>query len=324
MPEIIIQNNQASGAFNTLAQGQVQARLGDGDLQVYIKKLDVSTKVQSSQTAGNQIPSAQFKLAMRSTPTYLIRARAEYDHHDTAAMGNWGVSLPEAHRLGMRQGIWQQMRNALLYGFNAANGEGLLNTNGATSISLPADSFGNQTALTYDNGQMALFLLKQVNQLKNRTLQTGKPTRVVLLGPQRVLTPLEYDGVVQLTNYQRPGAGTDTVKGMVDGVLSGNGDVLEWVYDDTLIGKGAGGTDAILIVLPELEIIEGGQINTNEFAKLSPHLTANTLMLCNMAAPREIPTPLAGGAIDVVSELRVTPGWAPRPEAVTIVSIQYS
>jgi hypothetical protein len=42
-----------------------------------------------------------------------------------------------------------------------------------------------------------------------------------------------------------------------------------------------------------------------------------------MAAPREIPTPLAGGAIDVLSEWRVTSGWGVRPECVTILSMQY-
>ena len=52
-------------------------------------------------------------------------------------------------------------------------------------------------------------------------------------------------------------------------------------------------------------------------------IEACTLQLADMAAPREIPTPLAGGAIDVLSELRITSGWAPRPEAVTIVSMQY-
>ena len=38
---------------------------------------------------------------------------------------------------------------------------------------------------------------------------------------------------------------------------------------------------------------------------------------------REIPTPLPGGAVDVLSEMRITSGWGVRPEAVTVVSIQY-
>ena len=46
-------------------------------------------------------------------------------------------------------------------------------------------------------------------------------------------------------------------------------------------------------------------------------------MYMDMAAPREIPTPLAGGAIDVVFEQRATSGWGIRPEAITVISMQY-
>ena len=103
-----------------------------------------------------------------------------------------------------------------------------------------------------------------------------------------------------------------------------NGDQIDWCYDDTLIGKGAGGTDAILIVMPEVEKPAVSGINTNEFAKLTPGLDACTLMFADMVAPREIPTPLPGGAIDVLSEMRSTAGWAVRPEAITILSMAYS
>jgi tagatose-1,6-bisphosphate aldolase non-catalytic subunit AgaZ/GatZ len=39
-----------------------------------------------------------------------------------------------------------------------------------------------------------------------------------------------------------------------------------------------------------------------------------------MVAPKEITVPLPGGAVDVLSEIRVTPAWAIRPEVVTILS----
>lgn len=324
MPEILLQYQQASGAFDLLAGGDPQVRLGEGDLYVYIKKFDLRTKVAAGQSAYNSLPSASITTSMISTPTYLIRTRAEYDHHDTAAMGRWGASIVEAQRLAMRQGIFQQMRSGLLYGFNASNGEGLLNTNGATDVTLPADTNGNDTVVTYDNGQMATFLLTQVSAAKTRMMQLGMPTRVAIVGPQRVLGAFEYQNIVQLTSYQRTGGGTNTTKGTIQDILSENGDELIWNYDDTLIGKGDGGTDAVLIVIPEVKKPDGGQINTNEFAKLSPGLTACALMVCDMAAPREIPTPLAGGAIDVLSELRTTPGYGVRPEAITVVSMQYS
>lgn len=130
-----------------------------------MKRLDIRTQVTSSQSGNaNQLPSVALDARMISTPTYMFRARAIYDHHDMAAAGNWGIALPEAQRLGTRQAIFQQLRGALLYGMNPAGGEGVLNTNGATTISLPADSNGNTTVLTYDHGQMAVFLLAQIRR----------------------------------------------------------------------------------------------------------------------------------------------------------------
>jgi len=322
-PGLLLQYNQASGAFETLATGNPLVKIGSEDLAVYIRRLDVRTQVAAGQAAYNELPSVQIVADMASTPTYLQQVRAEYDHHDTAAMANWGTSIVEAQRLGMRQGHFQLLRNSLLYGMNPANGEGLLNTNGATSVSLPPDSNGNDTVATYDNGQMAFFFLQQISGAKTRTMQLGLPRKFVILGPQRVLSAFEYQGIVQLTQYQRPGAGTASVAGTVKAVAEENGDEIVWVYDDTLIGKGAGGTDAVLLVMPEVEKPEGPEWSTNEFAKLEPGIAACTLQYADVAAPVEIPTPLPGGAIDVLSEMRATPGWAVRPEAVTIVSMTY-
>lgn len=323
-PGILLPYSQASGAFETLADGQPLTRLSDGDLYVYMKRLDVRTKVAAGQSAYNNLPSISTTLSMISTPTYLLRARGEYDHHDTAAMGRWGVSIVEAQRLGMQQAHFQLARNALLYGFNPANGEGLLNTQGATTISLPPDSFGNDTVTTYDNGQMAFFLLAQISAIKTRTNQLGIGHKFTILGPQRVLSVFEYQNIVQLTQYQRIGAGVNSTAGVVKDVAEWNDDEISWVYDDTLIGKGQGGTDAVLIVMPEVTKPQGSPgPNTNVFAKLAPGIEACTTMYSDMAAPREITTPLPGGAVDVLSEWRITSGWAVRPEAVTVVSMTY-
>ena len=126
MPELLLPYSQASGAFDLLATGEPMQRLADGDLYAYIKRADVRTKTAAGQAAYNSLPSVSIAMSQISTPTYLQRVRAEYDHHDTAAMGRWGVGIAEAQRLGMHQGHFQLARGALLYGFNPANGEGLL------------------------------------------------------------------------------------------------------------------------------------------------------------------------------------------------------
>ena len=322
-PGILLPYAQASGAFDTIPNGAPDAKLSDGDLYVYIKRIELRTSVAVGQTAYNSLPSVSTDISLISTPSYLIRVRAEYDHHDTAAMARWGVPIVESQRLGMRQGHFQFARGALLYGINPANGEGLLNAAGATAISLPPDSNGDTTVATYDNGQMAFFLLSQIAALKTRTNQLGIGREFTILGPQRILSQFEYQGIVQLTQYQRTGAGSASVAGLVRDVAENNEDRLTWCYDDTLIGKGSGGNDAVLIVMPKVEKPMGSKINTNEFAKLAPGLDTCTTMYCDMAAPREIPTPLAGGAIDVLSEWRITSGWGVRPESITIISMQY-
>ena len=323
LPETLMPYAQASGAFDLLPTGEPMVRLDDGDLAVYLKRIDVRTKMASGQSAYNSLPSVSIAMSMIQTPTYLMRVRGEYDHHDTAAMARWGHSIVEAQRLGMRQGHMQLARSALLYGFNPANGEGLLNTNGATAVNLPNDTNGNSTVVTYDNGQMAFFLLSQISALKSRTNQLGIGRKFVFLAPQRVFGAFEYQNIVQLTQYQRTGAGSSSTAGVVKDVMEMNGDEVLWCYDDTLIGKGAGGNDAIVVVMPEIEKPNGGKWNTNEFAKLSPGFDACTAMFTDMAAPRELPTPLPGGAIDVVSEQRITSGWGIRPEAITVISVQY-
>lgn len=323
MPEALMKINQVSGAFDTLPNSAPRVALSEGDLYVYLKAFDIRTKVAAGQVAYNQLPSVSIVAKMIQTPTYLIRVRAEYDHHDIAAGGNWGISIPEAQRLGMRQATFQTMRTGLLSGFNPANGEGLLNTNGATAVNLPADSNGNTTVSTYDNGQMALFFLSQIVAMKTRTFQNGLPSRITVLGPQRVLAGMEYSGVVQLTQFQRQGAGTASIVEMIKTMAAVNGDAIDWAFDDTLQGKGAGGTDAVILTIPDIGMPSTEGINTNAFAGLTPSLAGTNLQICDMAAPREIPTPLPGGAIDVLSELRITSGWGVRPEAMTILSMQF-
>jgi hypothetical protein len=323
LPDILLPYSQASGAFDLLPNEEPRVILGEGDLAIYIRRLDLRTKMAVAQSAANQLPSVDVIVSQISTPTYLQRVHTEYDHHDTAAAGRNGFSLVEAMRLGTQQAHANSTRTALLYGYNPANGEGLLNATGATALNLPPDSFGNDTVTTYDNGQMAFFLMNQVQLIKSRTNNLGIGNEFTIVGPQRTLGSFEYN-VVQVTSYQRPGAGTTSTAGVFKEVLMTNGDKLIWAYDDTLIGKGAGGTDAVIICMPKVKKPRGrGAFNTNKFAELAPGLEATVDQFCDMAAPREITVPLALGAVDTLSEIRVTSGWGFRPEAITVVSMQY-
>lgn len=323
-PGYVLPYNQSSGYLDSLAGGKPLIRLGEGDLYVYMKRIDMRVQVQAGQVPGNQLPSAFVEFSQFSTPTYLQRVNATWDHHDVASVGRWGMSVVELERLATRQGHFQQNRNAALYGYQPANGEGLVNANGATAVTLPADSNGNTTVLSYDNGQLAFFLLQQILNLKTRCYQLGIPRRFNILGPQRILGQMQYPNIVQLTQFQRVGGGTDVTAGLVKKILEENGDVISWTYDDTLEGKGAGGTDLVILNMPEVEKQTQAEWDTNTFAvNVEPGINACTAMYADMAAPREIMSPLPNGATQMLTEMRTTPGWAIRGETITLISMAY-
>jgi hypothetical protein len=322
-PELILPYNQASGAFDLLADQEVRVRLGEGDLVVYAKRLDLRTTMSVDQAAANQLPSISIDASLIATATYLQRVRNEWDHHDSAAAGHWGIAIEAASRLGAQQGHYQLMRSALLYGYNPENGEGVLSSPGAASVNLPPDSNGNDTIVTYDNGQLAFFILQQIGLIKQRTNQLGIGQEFTILMPQRIGAQIEYANIVQLVQYQRIGAGSQTTAGVVKDILEGNKDIIRWVYDDTLEGKGANGTDAIVVTMPKVRRPQAGRIDTNIFASLEPSWEDCVTMYTDLPAPREIPVPIAGGAIDVTYEIRTSSGWTPRPESALVISAQY-
>lgn len=323
-PGLILTYAQASGAFYALAEGKPRVKIGSEDMVVYVNALDLRTEVVSGQSPSNLLPSVSLSANYYSTPTYLMRVRAVWDHHDLARASMWNVSLPNAQDLAMHQGIVQQMRNALLYGFNPSNGEGLLNTVGATKTTLPPDSFGNTTLATYDNGQMASYFLSQIVTLKSRMYQSGGniKNKIVIVSPQRIFLQLAYANIVQVTSYQRPGAGTATVGEVIKVVAGESGDMFEWYFDDTLQGQGTTASyDAVLMTMPEIEVPAIPGINTNMFGKVQAGIRDVNLMYADMPAPMKIPTPTPDGAIVELQEMRITSGWCIRPQGITIISI---
>ena len=323
-PELLIQLSQASGFPETLAEGKLRIRLGEDDLLVYMKQINIRTKMASGTMGANELPGVDISTKMLQVPTYMFKVRSVYDHHDVRSAGNWGFSAVDGYRLGMRQGNFQLARDACLFGMNPQNGEGIVNAPGATSINLPPDQYGNDSVLTYDNGDMAFFMGQQVQIIKTRTLQLGKGRNFTFLGPQRTLGPFEYN-IVQLTQFQRPGAGSESTRGVVEAILTKNGDRLVWAYDDTLEGAGPGGTDIVIMIMTEVEPLKGDNtIDTNAFANgIAPNNPVCSTQYADMAAPREIMSPMAGGKTDFMMEWRVTPGWVPRPPALTLVYMPY-
>lgn len=323
-PEKIVTTAQPSGYMALLADDGPRVKLDSIDKYVYIDRIDLRTAVTASQAAFNALPGATIVADFIQTASYRVRTRTEYNELDVAEAGAWNVSLPNAYRLASRQGIFQYMRMAGLFGVNAANSEGLLNTPGATAVNLPPDSFGNTTIQTYDAGQLAIWFLGQIAAALERMYMFGTAARIVILGPQRIIGQMQMQNIVQVTNFQRAGAGTATTAQIIKQICDEFGYQLEWAYDDTLQGQGsASNYDALILAVPEVIIPSMPGINTNEFAKLTPNLQANTLQYADQAAPIETTTPIPEG-VDVVSQLRITSGWGVRGQAVSILSIPTS
>ena len=63
-PGLLLPYVQASGAFETIAEGQPLVRLSEGDLYAYIKRIDLRNRVNAGQSAYNSLPSVSTALSM--------------------------------------------------------------------------------------------------------------------------------------------------------------------------------------------------------------------------------------------------------------------
>jgi hypothetical protein len=325
LPEIVMQYSMASGAFDILSSGAPQPRLSSNDLLVYQKFLRVTTQAHVGQSLPGQLPSASIVPSYDQMMTYRTSTRSQYSHFDTEAANGWGYSLTNGLQLANRQGHAQNLRNMLLYGVKASNNEGVTNSPNAITVNLGSDSKGNDAYTTWDSGEMAKFLIGLIADLKTRMMLLGQSLTTVVLCPMRFMKAMEWTGIVELTSYQRPGAGTATVGTLAKTIVrDASDDNLIFCQDDTLIGKGAGGTDLIVVTNPDLVIPEARQdINTNIFATLMPNQKAVNVMFCDVAAPTEIPSPIPDGGITTLYTMRSTPGWNFRSEGITLLSAKY-
>jgi len=324
-PGLIIDNFQLSGFLSMLTDGAPKVRLSPGDQYVYKNGLSAKTRSAAAQSGGTYLPSADLIAQQYSVPAYKIRVRLTQEADDEEAAGNWGIALPQTNTFLAQMAIFQQLRNTTLYGFNPANNEGLKNTAGATELNLPSDSFGNTGVLEYDAGQMFNFLTETVVEMLSKCFQLGlRDVTVKVLAPQRIFGLIAISKIVQLTSYQRDGAGSNSSAGSAQEVLSRSGIGFEWAYDDTLIGKGDAGSDLVIMTLNDIKTGTQSVIDTNVFGKTSPRDDSVNNVYMDMAAPREIPTPVTDGGISKVYELRATPGWNFRPQALYLISMPYS
>ncbi|HHT8991141.1 TPA: major capsid family protein [Burkholderia cenocepacia] len=324
-PRLLLSFAQKSGAFNALAGRKPKVQTAQGDKAVYVHKLQMKSDARVNQSGAEMLPTPTFATTLISTPMYTIRNRAEWDMSDVNAAGNWGVALPEAYTKASRHGHFNVMRRMLLNGVRPADGEGLINTPNATAVVAPADAAGNSTLMTMDPDFVYSLFLQLTTDLRTRIMAISQGNiRISILAPQRVIGRLQQT-VVELTGFQRVGAGSASIAGALEQTGEWDGISFEFSADDTLVGAGAGGADLVIINAPELVNPQNGSaINTNEFATLQPSLEDACVQYADRAAPTEFPTPVPGmGAVDVMYHMEASSGWCLRPEALTLLSLKY-
>ena len=107
-------------------------------------------------------------------------------------------------------------------------------------------------------------------------------------------------------------------------VMEWNGKDIEFYVDNTLEGKGDGGTDGIILAIPELVDQTDSAFNTNVFASLQPNITANIVQMCDTPEPVFKTVPLSLDNNEIMSEQKIIPAWGLRPEAITFISAKVS
>ena len=187
-PGLIVTQSQASGYFDCLAGEGLRVQLGPIDKAVYANVLDIRTQIAANQATANVLPGVTLTGSIIQAGTYTIRQRNQYSDFDVAEAGEYNVALPMAYRYGQLPGcLSSTSATSASTASNASNSEGLINTPGATAISLPPDSYGNTTISTYDAGQLAIWFNGLIHAGLTRMFLLGTPMRVVIIGPQQDL-----------------------------------------------------------------------------------------------------------------------------------------
>ena len=323
-PNVVIQRSQVSG-FPALFNG-LDTKLNETDLNVYYDKIAFTTQAQASQNQTGFLPSGSIVASTYGMPVYALKTISIIDREASFSAANYNIGLMEARKLLHRQSIFQAMRQAALFGIIPSNNEGITNSPNVLKQTLPADSFGNFFQLYNPNELFVYFLNNIIVPLQRATFSGGLRPRIVMLGTQRMLLAMNNAKIVELTSFQREGAGTASVGSSI--VLQGGqgsyGYEVQFEFDDTLEGVGPGGTDILIATIPSLENNPETAFNTNAMsAGLVNEMTDNNKMYISGAAPVEVESPASQGATELYSYLRVTPGVAIKPEATIITYAQF-
>ena len=291
---------------------------------IYITSVtNINSETSVGQQWGSNLAKQSYTLGQVSAPYYRIEAYVEWDAQEQAKFEELsnGVALPDFLENLAKQGINQRRHEAILHGFDGATGlnQGILAN--ATTSNLPADSKSKQTITAYDPAELQAFLVGVVRSAMDASYGMLKP--VVIASSSRIVNYIQ-SAIVPLMNSQMPGAGVDTIGGLVGRVtnLLGAGPV-EFIADNTLEASDSTGSDKIVFIAPGLSEQDAQGSDSKNLVGKFNSIRFNTWADKAEGIMRWEGSP-ALGVFGAKYTFKTTPGMTLRSEAVRVVTAKYA
>lgn len=321
IPGVVAPVNQNADYIKAFAGITKYGDLGSDYL--YLTTLD---KIDTPTTIGQQwrggVDTAQFSNNQLAWQYYTIQARMEYTDQQAAKLGKIlpGIGIDQLLDKLCRQGINQRDHYGALFGFDPAQTQGLVKQ--GTTATFPADSDAHTTISSYNPDELMAFMATQARTAMNNTYGMAKP--VIFMSSVRTVNWIK-SVMLNLTQYQMPGAGVDSIGGAYSRVVGewlGVGKI-EFIADDLLKGAGTNSSDLMLFVAPGLT--EQDAVKPEYSQYLLGDLPMNMMNTFKDEAGGLIISrnPVINRVTSADYSLQTTPGAVIRADAVRVIEALY-
>lgn len=282
---------------------------------------NINSQAEISQQWQSEKTNQSYTLGQIKAPCYYINAMFKFNQQEQAQFEAvaQGVSLPDFLENLAEQAINQRRHEAILYGFDPATdlNQGILAN--ATQSNLPSDTAGADSLTGYNPAELQQFFAGIIRDVMSSSYGMLRP--VVIASSPRVINLL-HTLIVSLTESQKPGAGVDSVSGLLGRVMHwlGAGNV-EFIQDVTLQGETQ---DKIVFVAPGMDS-QSESVGTEDSQNLvgfKNSIKFNTWV--DDGGLRKFPKPVEFGEYATKLVRRMTPGVTLRSEAVRVVTAKYA
>lgn len=289
------------------------------DAQAYLTAItNIDTESSVGQQWSDDLARQNYTIGQVGAPYYLIRALIEYDAKEDAQFSklNVGVSLNDFLQRLARQAINQRRHQAILWGFD--ENQGILAN--VTKETLPADSKGNKTLVTYQINELQAFLSSLALKVLDNSLNLAKPA--VVASSIRVINYLKT-ALISSVSLLNNTIGIDSVASVYNRVIGqflGVGEVT-FIADDLLKGDTS---DKLIILSPGLSQAEVTEEISQNLVGGINSATFNTFYDSSANGLTSYLSPSRMGKYEELLSYQMTPGITLRKECVIEVDLPYN